>query len=275
MRTTTTNNVIIPDEVIRHVAPSVFGLGQDSKRTSDAYQFYPTSEVMNGLRASGYEVTSVMEQRVRANGGEERYQRDTRKHCLRFALRDDIGERFSRESDDPTRPEIVLINAHNGTSSYRLMAGVFRLVCANGMVIADTLFNEIRIRHLSTSPDDVIAASLRIAREAPTVMASIDAMRGIQLDENKRGELIERCAIARFGEDYTDKVIPRTLMRTWRCEDAEDKSLWRTFNILQENLTKGGTRTLERHNHRAIKGIDSNTKLNKELWDIAYSYLPN
>lgn len=54
----------------------------------------------------------------------------TRKHLLRFAQSD----AFSSHPGDE-RVEVCLIKSHDGSSSYRLMAGVFRFVCANGMVV--------------------------------------------------------------------------------------------------------------------------------------------
>lgn len=36
-----------------------------------------------------------------------------------------------------TFPETVLLNADDGTSAYRVMSGVFRLVCPNEMIVAD------------------------------------------------------------------------------------------------------------------------------------------
>jgi hypothetical protein len=30
-------------------------------------------------------------------------------------------------------PELVLVNSHDGASAYKFMAGVFRLVCSNGV----------------------------------------------------------------------------------------------------------------------------------------------
>jgi hypothetical protein len=45
-------------------------------------------------------------------------------------------------------PEIVLLNAHDGTSAYQFHAGLFRLVCANGLIVSDaTLSPEFRLAY--------------------------------------------------------------------------------------------------------------------------------
>jgi hypothetical protein len=43
--------------------------------------------------------------------------------------------------------EVVLVNSHDGTSSYKLMAGIFRLVCWNGMVVSESMQDSIAVRH--------------------------------------------------------------------------------------------------------------------------------
>lgn len=37
-------------------------------------------------------------------------------------------------------------NSHDGTSSYQMIAGMFRFVCCNGMV-AGEIHNDVRVRH--------------------------------------------------------------------------------------------------------------------------------
>jgi hypothetical protein len=34
-------------------------------------------------------------------------------------------------------PEVILINAHDGSCAYKLMAGMFRFACANGIIVGE------------------------------------------------------------------------------------------------------------------------------------------
>ncbi|MDE9567420.1 DUF945 domain-containing protein, partial [Xenorhabdus bovienii] len=43
-------------------------------------------------------------------------------------------------------PEIILVNSHDGSSSYQMIPGVFRFVCNNGLVCGET-FGDIRVPH--------------------------------------------------------------------------------------------------------------------------------
>jgi hypothetical protein len=51
----------------------------------------------------------------------------------------------------------------------------------------------------------------------------------------------------------------------------EGNSLWKTYNILQENLIKGGFQ-LNNRQARSIKNPIEDFNLNQELWSLADNY---
>ena len=61
----------------------------------------------------------------------------------------------------PEANEIILINSHDGASSYQMLAGVFRFVCCNGLVCG-TVANDIRIPHKGNVQDEVIEGAFRV-----------------------------------------------------------------------------------------------------------------
>ncbi len=58
-------------------------------------------------------------------------KREHTKHMIRLCHANQINGREVGE--------IILLNSHDGTSSYQMLAGMFRFVCQNGMVCGDTL----------------------------------------------------------------------------------------------------------------------------------------
>ena len=74
--------------------------------------------------------------------------------------------------------------------------------------------------------------------------------------------------------DTADKAAPITeaqALAAHRTADT-DNDLWSTFNRVQENLVRGGTRFTtngRRNRTRAVTGIDQNVKLNRALWQLA------
>ncbi|MCQ4437947.1 DUF945 domain-containing protein, partial [Clostridioides difficile] len=51
--------------------------------------------------------------------------------------------------------ESVMLNSHDGTSSYQMLAGTFRFVCQNGMVAGDNIA-DIRVPHKGNVVQNVI-----------------------------------------------------------------------------------------------------------------------
>ena len=78
---------------------------------------------------------------------------------------------------------------HDGSSSYHLMAGVYRLVCSNGLVVGNS-FAEARVRHTKHAPEGIVGASFRIIESLPSISESVNEMRSVKL------ELYERQALA-------------------------------------------------------------------------------
>jgi Domain of unknown function (DUF932) len=127
--------------------------------TSRRYSFFPTDTVIEALRETGWAPVIAQEQRSRQ---EDRF--GYQKHMVRFHRREELG----RASLHDSRLELVLMNSHDGGCAFRLYAGVFRLVCSNGLVVSDASYGAISIRHTRKTVDEVIAASQGI----PTGLAT-------------------------------------------------------------------------------------------------------
>lgn len=56
--------------------------------------------------------------------------------------------RLRREGDITGKqgPEIILLNSHDGTSSYHMLPELFRAVCTNGLVCGES-FGKVRVPH--------------------------------------------------------------------------------------------------------------------------------
>ena len=85
----------------------------------------------------------------------------------------------------------------------------------------------------------------------------------------------KRHSVTAFGEEHVP-VSAQQLLRPRRREDQSD-DLWTTYQRVQENLIKGGlygqNRKGQRTHTRAVKGIDSDVKLNRALWVMAEKML--
>jgi len=113
----------LSDDQIRQVVPSIFAEGKHQSR-SERYAYIATADVLRGLRREGFEPFMVAQTRVR-----DESKREYTKHMLRL--------RHAGQVNGAEANEVILLNSHDGTTSYQMLAGMFRFVCLNGMVCGD------------------------------------------------------------------------------------------------------------------------------------------
>jgi hypothetical protein len=248
----------LSDDQIRSVAPSIFAEAPHQSRSS-RYAYIPTAAVLTELRKEGFEPFMACQTRVRLDD-----HREFTKHMLRL--------RHMSQIKGSEVNEVVLLNSHDGTSSYKMVAGVFRMVCMNGLVCGDT-FGSIRVPHTGNVAGRVIEGAYEVLHDFERVNASRDAMRAITLNDSEQ-QVFARSALA-LKYDDPNKPAPiteRQLLAPRRWEDNRS-DLWSVFNRCQENLTKGGlpsrSASGRRQHTRAVQGIDQSVKLNRALWVLA------
>ncbi|MGQ5315342.1 DUF932 domain-containing protein [Xanthomonas arboricola pv. corylina] len=248
----------LSDDQIRRVAPSIFADAPHESR-SERYAYIPTAAVLAELRKEGFEPFMAAQTRVRHDD-----RRDYTKHMLRL--------RHASQINGAEANEIVLLNSHDGTSSYQMLAGMFRFVCSNGLVCGDTVA-DVRVPHKGDVAGHVIEGAYEVLSGFDRVKESRDAMHAITLNDGE-SEVFARAALA-LKYDDPDKPAPITESQILMPRRFDDRrpDLWSVFNRTQENLTKGGlsgrTANGRRQQTRAVQGIDSDIRLNRALWLLA------
>lgn len=256
--TSVRSSVPLTDEQIRRVAPSIFALEKHVSR-SERYTYIPTIEILQGLRAEGFSPFMACQSRARTASKHE-----YAKHMLRL--------RHASQVDGEEANEIILLNSHDGSSAYQMLAGVFRFVCANGMVCGDVL-SDIRFRHSGNVRDDVIEGACRVLDDFELLDAQKDGMKELPLSDNEQLAFARASLWLRYDPGAgAAPVTERQVLAARRPED-EGNDLWRTLNRVQENMVGGGIRgrtaTGRRRTTRRVGAIDSNVRLNRGLWMLA------
>ena len=248
----------LSDDQIRAVAPSIFAEAPHGSR-SERYSYIPTATVLQELRGEGFQPFMVCQTRVRHDD-----RREFTKHLIRLRHASQINGREANE--------IILLNSHDGTSSYQMLAGMLRFVCQNGLVCGDTVA-DVRVPHKGNVAGQVIEGAYEVLSGFERVKESRDLMRGITLDGGE-AEVFARAALA-LKYDDPDKPAPITESQILMPRRFEDRrpDLWSVFNRTQENLTKGGlhgrSANGRRQQTRPVQGIDSDIRLNRALWLLA------
>ena len=250
------SNAPLSNEQIARYAPSVLAQEAHESR-GERYTFIPTIEVLDGLRREGFQPFEVRQTRVR-----DQSRREFTKHMVRLRHANSI-------TTQGEVPEIVLLNSHDGTSSYQLLAGFFRMVCSNGL-IAGNVCEDIRVRHSGRVVNDVIEGSFRVLDEVQAAAARIETYKSIELKPEEQ-LLLANSALQLRWDDQAP-VTAQGVLQARRWEDRKG-DLWTTFNRIQENLVRGGVSgrgaTGRRMTTREVAGVNENVKLNRALWSLA------
>lgn len=256
----------LSEDQMRFAAPSIFAEGKHASR-SDRYTYIPTIDVLRGLRKEGFEPFMVAQGSSRVEGKTE-----FTKHMIRMRHAGQVQTK-------PEANEIILINSHDGASSYQMLAGMFRFVCCNGLVVGDVV-EDIRIPHRGDIKGDVIDGAFRVLNEFEAVEAHADGMKALQLAPPEQTAFATAALALRFGEHVIEEtgghraapITAQQLIQARRIEDRGD-SLWTTFQRVQENVIVGGQpgRTAQgrRMHTRPVGSIDRGVSLNRALWMLA------
>ncbi|ECI5747608.1 DUF945 domain-containing protein [Salmonella enterica subsp. enterica] len=243
------------DELHQHV-PSVFGADKHESRSA-RYTHIPTITLLENLKREGFEPFFACQTRVR-----DQSRREHTKHMVRLRR---TGQIASKQV-----PEIILLNSHDGSSSYQMIPGLFRAVCANGLVCGQS-FGEVRVPHKGDVVGKVIEGAYEVLGIFDRVEEKREAMQSLLLPPPAQQALAKAALTYRFGEKH-QPVAATQILTPRRYEDRKD-DLWSVFNRIQENLSKGGlpgrTAQGKRTHTRAVNGIDGDVKLNRALWVMA------
>ena len=263
-------------EEIKEIAPSVFTTN-GSKDTSDKYTHIPTDRVIRDLELLGWKVADVKEVSAR---------KDTtigyQKHLVVFR-NDDVV--ITGEDGDTVYPQILLTNSHDGKNAFKFQAGLFRMICENGLVIADESFEDYSIRHMGYDFEALQSLIKEMVANLDVTVESMNKMKKIELDENQQLELAKKLLEVRLegtGNTY-DANQPTSVNYSQRKED-NGVDLWSVFNRQQENIMEGNFKYFNEEkygkyenvniefasrNARPIKNFKQDMDVNKKMFAAA------
>lgn len=266
----------LSDDQLRQFVPAVFA-EQPEESVSARYGFIPTREIVQALRDEGFVPTFAQQCNVRLSDNE-----NFTKHLLRFTLASDLdkilnvpkvvdGNAHHFFKAPPEIAQITLVNAHDRSSSYQLDAALWRMLCGNGLMVGGHSFESIHVRHSKGVVREVIEGTFRIIEEMPRVFERVEQMKQVPMTPRAQLGFAEAAAVLRWGNEGCP-VLPDKLLNARRPED-ELEDLWTTYNVVQENIMRGGLRgkatTGRRMTTREVKSVDEDVRLNRALWTMA------
>ena len=246
-------------EQLKNQAPALF-TEEPHYDTSDKYHFVSTIDVINEIKSLNWYPTSVQQSSVN-DVDKEGYQR----HLVRFRHFDDLL------NPQDNAVELLLFNSHDRTTAFSISAGIYRFVCANGLVIADSVFESYKIKHIGERFNDIQTAINTITSFKPQLQEKINSFESIILSQAEQESFARSSIALRFKQhlqiDYKDLLTPH------REEDTKD-DLYTILNVIQENLLRGNLlgvnkSTGRKFTSREVTSISRDVEVNQGLWDIA------
>jgi len=267
------NHQALNDIEIKHLCPVAFKDKMTKEEInklglSKHYSFVPTVNVINDFRSLGYEVVDAKQVKARkksTNG----YQ----KHLITFE-----HPKYKTE-DSKEYPQILLTNSHDGGNAFTLSAGIFRLVCSNGLVIKTEDYGSTRLVHKGYSFEAVQKLVKEFEKTADEALTKVTAMKEVDLTKDLQIEFAKEAALLRFKSksfnmDNIGKVVDLDdILNAERKEDEGDR-LWEVFNRVQESIINGKFHYLsntKRRKARPIKNFKQNIEVNKKLSELAFA----
>ena len=246
---------------LRRRTPAVFA-GGASARTRSSYRFIDTASVLEALLRAGFRPSAAQQTRSRA-GSDPSHAR----HMIRLRP---VREQVTMLD---CIPEICLINAHDGSSAYQLLAGLYRPLCTNGLLCRLGDFAIVRIAHRTSVIADVVAGAIEVCAQFGPLRSRVQAMAGRLLSPGEQLQLAHTAYHLRWTRsDALPPFPPARLLEPRRTADNLP-TLWHTFNRCQEAILAGGI-----HYHsarerlvatRRIRNIREEVRINTALWQAA------
>jgi hypothetical protein len=258
----------LSDEQIREQAPSVFTM-KPSKEVSKHYTHIPTTKVINDMRTLGWDVVDVKEVKARKAA-----TRGVQKHLVVFRNPDVV---INGEDGDTVFPQILLTNSHDGKNAFTFTAGLFRLVCENGLVISTTQFEDVKMRHMGYTFEDLQQNIREMVEKLPLTVESMNKMKEIEMGEKAALEFAKRALETRFDENQMKRINIdlNEFLKPTRVED-QGNDVWSIFNVVQEKIIEGDfeyTAGSKVRKARRVKNFNQDQKINKELFELALEYV--
>jgi hypothetical protein len=243
---------------LQTLTPSVFNT-EKSEKLSNRYSVVPTIDVINQFMDAGWQVSSAKQV------GQGKFA----KHSVRL-----------RNSELPqvgdSLVEAIITNSHDGRTKLQVGAGLFRLVCSNGLVVPMKELVNINQRHMNIQIEEVNQITEKFIEMSPIIERSVIKMMDVKMDMDKKIDFASKAIGIRWKnvEDVSTLEL-ETIVNPLRSDDMES-TLWNTFNVVQEKLIRGGfvrgngssVRTV-----KPIKSLNMDTMINKKLWELAETYI--
>ena len=257
---------------LKEVCPLAFAKEATNPKVSGKYLFVNTETIVDDLDKLGWKPVQAAQRKGR--GGSTIFS----KHMVAFQNPDIM---IKGENGDDSFPRIIMTNSHDGMQAFKFSVGIYRLVCSNGLVVADEEFSDFKIKHKGYTFEELRGVVNQAVEDLPNKVEVLNQMKNRVLSKEEKDTLALHAMLIRAGIkidspqakkfNYDDETI-EDILDPKRDEDKGD-DLWRVFNVIQEKITQGDFHAAltgaKVRKVRKIKSFEKDLKVNKELFKLA------
>jgi hypothetical protein len=257
---------------LQEVCPLAFAKEATNPKVSGKYLFVNTETIIDDLDKLGWKPVQAAQRKGRGNST------IFSKHMIAFQ---NPNLKIKGSDGDDSFPRIIMTNSHDGMQAFKFSVGIFRLVCSNGLVVADEQFSDFKIKHKGYTFDELRGVVNQAVEDLPNKVEVLNQMKNRVLSQEEKNKLaldamLIRANIAPGSEkakkfNYDDETIIDILDPKRKEDEGDD--LWRVFNVIQEKITQGDFHAAltgaKVRKVRKIQSFEKDLKVNKQLFKLA------
>lgn len=258
-------NGYLTKEQLRNSVPVAFVEGPTNANVSEKYLHVNTETIIDDLEKLGWKPVTAAQRKSRGKGT------IFSKHMVSFQNPDIM---IKGKNGDDAYPRIILTNSHDGFNSFQFRVGIYRLVCSNGLVVADEEFSAFRIRHTGYTFEELRTVVSQAVNDLPNKVEVLNKMQVRMLTSQEQRQLAIDAMQLRSNKidaEYDEETIQDLLTPTREADKGD--SLWAIFNIVQEKITQGGysaaLKGAKVRKVRKIKSFEKDLEINQKLFKMA------
>ena len=270
----TLSTTFLTEAEIKQRCPLAYVTAPTNPKVSEKYVQANTSTVINDMAKLGWYVVDAKQKGKRKNSsGIQSF------HMVSFQ---NPNIKVIENGEVEAFPRIILTNSHDGMSSFKFMVGLYRLVCSNGLIVADATFEELTIRHINYTFEDLRHLVAKTVEALPQYIDTVNKMKSTNLTQEQKYDFALKMLKLRrnmpFDTNLTISDITLNDILTPTRKEDEGDSVWSVFNVLQEKMIKGGSmvesgRQNKLRKMRPVKSFVRDINVNYDMYQTAMSYL--
>ena len=244
---------------------SILNTNRDPRKTTEKYTETDDVEVIQTLNSHGWHVVGYQEVKT---------HKSRRQGFQKYMA---MYENPAFEQTSLGKAQLLQRGSHDGSTKLQIVAGFFTFACLNGLVVGESIFEPICVKHIGDLPLQIEFALKSFMETCPLIFNKVTDMSQRAMSPFEVQQFARKACALRFdGDKYA--INPDDVVFAHHREQ-KDNTLWNVFNRVQENLIRPAkefkvtTKDNKQRKVRGLTNIDTKVKLNKDLWHLAEEYL--